>query len=394
MKSIDCLLCILLTSLSFNAYSQSNNTFKITGNIAGVPDGGIILLNKVEGSVGITFMRDTIYNGTFLLEGVVDSLEEVSLIAFGEKYPMKSIKIWIAPGSQTKISGKGHYLSTWDVDGNLKEQQEEELYRNVLKESGAESDSLFVLYYYNISKGRNTVDESEKQAFRSEGQRLNKEFQSLSFIEHRKIFEIMLSQPITESWISRLAVYAQSASTSSRISNYPEENWSQLQNLYNKMSDKQKQSRKGKLIYRYIFPFEVIKPGDKMASAELFDPEGIPHKIAEEYKGKYILIDFWSIGCRPCIEAFPEMKELYKEKEERLTIVSITVDTYEIWEEGLKKHQLPWVNLTDHLGMEGYPSFYGVYGIPFYVLISPDGIVQEMWSGYGKGSLKEKLKDI
>ena len=44
--------------------------------------------------------------------------------------------------------------------------------------------------------------------------------------------------------------------------------------------------------------------------------------------------------------------------------------------------------------MEGYASLYGVHDIPFYVLISPDGIVEKIWSGYGKGMLKEKLKNV
>ncbi len=88
------------------------------------------------------------------------------------------------------------------------------------------------------------------------------------------------------------------------------------------------------------------------------------------------------------------MREIHEAHKDKLTIISITTDTEKIWKDGLERHQFPWVNLTDYLGMEGYVSRYGIRGIPFYILISPDGIVQKMWSGYGKGSLKEKLKEI
>ena len=50
----------------------------------------------------------------------------------------------------------------------------------------------------------------------------------------------------------------------------------------------------------------------------------------------------------------------------------------QILKEGLERRQLPWINLTDNMEMEGYASLYGIRGIPFYVLISPDGIVEKI----------------
>jgi len=35
---------------------------------------------------------------------------------------------------------------------------------------------------------------------------------------------------------------------------------------------------------------------------------------------------------------------------------------------------------------------YQVKGIPHYVLIAPSGKIQDMWFGYGSGSLLEKVK--
>lgn len=88
------------------------------------------------------------------------------------------------------------------------------------------------------------------------------------------------------------------------------------------------------------------------------------------------------------------MKEIHEQYKNKLTIISISLDDKETWEKGMEWHTLPWINLNDFNGMSGYAARYGVRATPFYVLISPDGTVEKMWSGYGKGSLKEKLKGI
>ncbi len=130
-----------------------------------------------------------------------------------------------------------------------------------------------------------------------------------------------------------------------------------------------------------------------MAEGLFFDPENNQKDISE-YKGKYLLFDFWSVGCAPCIAAFPEMKEIHETHNDKLTIISISTDPREVWQEGLKRHQLPWINLNDYNGMSDYSARYGIRGIPTYVLISPDGMVEKIWSGYGKGSLKKKLEEV
>ena len=44
--------------------------------------------------------------------------------------------------------------------------------------------------------------------------------------------------------------------------------------------------------------------------------------------------------------------------------------------------------------MTGLAAAYQVHGIPHYVMISPEGTVLAMWRGYGKGSLKAKMKEL
>ncbi len=55
---------------------------------------------------------------------------------------------------------------------------------------------------------------------------------------------------------------------------------------------------------------------------------------------------------------------------------------------------MTWHNLSDGNENRGIYAQYGVEGIPNYVLITPDGRVKATWTGYGPGSLKEKIKGL
>ena len=68
------------------------------------------------------------------------------------------------------------------------------------------------------------------------------------------------------------------------------------------------------------------RSGDDMADADLYDVNGKIHHLSD-FKGKYILIDFWSQGCAPCLQSLPELKEITEHYKERLTVVSLSEDT-------------------------------------------------------------------
>ena len=128
-----------------------------------------------------------------------------------------------------------------------------------------------------------------------------------------------------------------------------------------------------------------------MADADLFDLDGKVHHLAD-FKGKYMLLDFWSSGCGPCIMALPEMKEIQEQYKDRLTIISLSSDTQTRWKAASTQHEMTWQNLSDLKQTAGLYAVYDVNGIPNYVLISPKGKIVKMWSGYGKGSLKLKMR--
>jgi len=52
---------------------------------------------------------------------------------------------------------------------------------------------------------------------------------------------------------------------------------------------------------------------------------------------------------------------------------------------------MPWVNIRDPKSFGGLAASYGVIGIPYYVIISPEGKIVDKWAGYATGYLKMKV---
>jgi thiol-disulfide isomerase/thioredoxin len=125
------------------------------------------------------------------------------------------------------------------------------------------------------------------------------------------------------------------------------------------------------------------------------DTTGVNYNLSD-FKGKYILLDFWHLGCKPCIAAFPETMELHKHNKEILTIIGVNLSADEdLWKKKSREEGICWLNLSDGKGTyAGVHAKYGIIGMPTYILINPEGIIIEKWMGYGEGTFKKLEKHI
>lgn len=115
-----------------------------------------------------------------------------------------------------------------------------------------------------------------------------------------------------------------------------------------------------------------------------------------DFRGKWVIIDFWGTWCPWCIKGFPELKKAYAEYKPELEILGVACnDDYNAWLNGLKKYDLPWVNVYNPEEKGGkLLEDYAVEGFPTKAIINPEGKIVNITTGHTPAFfdiLKEKM---
>lgn len=95
-----------------------------------------------------------------------------------------------------------------------------------------------------------------------------------------------------------------------------------------------------------------------------------------DYKGKYVLLDFWGTWCAPCRAETPYLRDAYA-KTSRDTIEFISIassDTPEKVKAYCLKEQLNWPQLLSD-EVNKLAATYHIIAYPTTILIGPDGKV-------------------
>ncbi|MDE6446850.1 MAG: TlpA family protein disulfide reductase [Muribaculaceae bacterium] len=100
-----------------------------------------------------------------------------------------------------------------------------------------------------------------------------------------------------------------------------------------------------------------------------------------QFRGKWVILDFWGSWCGWCIKGMPKLKEAYKEYAGRLEVIGIDCnETEEAWRAGVAKNELPWVNVYNPKEST-LTSQYLVEGYPTKVIINPEGKIADITVG-------------
>ena len=102
-----------------------------------------------------------------------------------------------------------------------------------------------------------------------------------------------------------------------------------------------------------------------------------------DFRGKWVIVDFWGSWCPWCIKGFPKLKETYAQVKDKVEVIGVDCgDTPEVWKEAVKHYQLPWVNLYNPMeGGESLLDAYNIQGFPTKVIIDPEGKIRNVTSG-------------
>jgi thiol-disulfide isomerase/thioredoxin len=123
-------------------------------------------------------------------------------------------------------------------------------------------------------------------------------------------------------------------------------------------------------------------------------PEGTPIKLSD-FRGKYVLIDFWAAWCKPCRAENPHVLKMYNQyKDKNFEIFGVSLDrTKEAWVDAIAADGLPWKHGSElQFWNSSFVPLYGLEGIPMTVLVDPDGII--VAKGLRSAQLEAKLKEL
>lgn len=159
---------------------------------------------------------------------------------------------------------------------------------------------------------------------------------------------------------------------------------SQIEALEAAVPAKLKTTVKGKDIIAKLQETKKSVPGAMFYDTELTAPDGRKFLISDYCgKGKYVLLEFWASWCGPCRADIPHIKDAYAHYHPQgFEIISISMDNNEkAWKAAVEREQMDWVQGSDLKAFNGpLAKVYNFNGIPFCILIGPDGkIVERNW---------------
>jgi len=175
--------------------------------------------------------------------------------------------------------------------------------------------------------------------------------------------------------------------------------------FYNKMGAIMQQTLFGKYIGEEIKKLRGGSPGSMAKIFEAFDINDKKLSLAD-FKGKYVLVDFWASWCIPCRKGNPHLKELYAiYKDKGMEIIGVSDDdrNHDAWKKAVEKDGLPWKHvlrgldikkrLNNELNDQDINEKFGIHTLPTKILIDPSGMIIGRY-GEEDEALNKKLKKI
>jgi hypothetical protein len=219
--------------------AQAQGTFTIEGQVKNVEDGALITLFRLDGNVGSSIGVDTIRNGHFRFqaETLGNETEIVDMMGRSDKFPSMSLRLWVRPGDNIRVSGENTLIRTWNVESTVPEQVANQAFINDSRELWNEYQRNSLLQRAYRRKYAGSAVDEERQAIRAQADSLRKLEDEITIRIDANTIKRMKQIPVDDIWLEQLEKLAMSAKYTE---NYPYKE--EVIALYEGLTDGEKQS--------------------------------------------------------------------------------------------------------------------------------------------------------
>lgn len=393
MKRFILPLCAVLISACSN---NTKNEFTISGKFENISDSTIVyLLRSNNGRAASTVAMDTITanNCSFSATDTAASNDvtrylisvcDLESLKNGNYHnSFKDREIYGRAGMNVVVTGDFNDVDNWTIKNNLPEQKTLEYINNATRECRNKQHEEIKAIDLEIEAA---IKAKDREAYNKANEKLHQKsivWTTESTLIYMSVIDKL--ETIDIAALHKIPVYSAVDDTCA-IDHY--------RSVYNKLTDEQKQTAKGRKICKRIGKNITLNVGDKITDATLFDFDGNRRQLYDLLT-KPLLIDFWSTGCGPCHMIAPILEEMATDSSINANIISINIDEESTWVRGTESLNLESSrNFTDKLEDAGLFTDFAANGMPFFVIVDTDGTIKYKQLGFNQETITKILNDL
>lgn len=118
-----------------------------------------------------------------------------------------------------------------------------------------------------------------------------------------------------------------------------------------------------------------VQIGQQAPEFTINSVDGKPVKLAD-FKGKYVMLDFWASWCMPCRQENPNVVKAFNAyKDKNFTVFGISLDKDPVaWKNAISADKLTWAHASDLKDFESPTArLYAIEAIPSSFIVDPNG---------------------